>query len=79
MCMHVCAGDRFTYNEAMLTRNWLTAWLSTFALWTFSLLAILPPTRCLLRKIMRKPGQGPSREALKKVRACGRARTRAGA
>ncbi|TNC86487.1 trans-acting enoyl reductase family protein [Thalassolituus sp.] len=58
-------GDRFEYNEAMLTgkgsKGRRMAKLMTFGLGAFIVAAALKPTRWLLEKyVLPKPGQGPS-------------------
>lgn len=53
-------GKSFVYSERQLHRGLLPALLTTVALAMFQLLILVPVTRSLLKRVLPKPGQGPS-------------------
>lgn len=59
-------GRDFQYGEGAATGSgfggWLRAVAATVSMNFFVLLGLLRPTRALMRRLMRKPGEGPSRE-----------------
>mmetsp|Transcript_27184 Transcript_27184/g.38284 ORF Transcript_27184/g.38284 Transcript_27184/m.38284 type:complete len:426 (+) Transcript_27184:183-1460(+) len=59
-------GEKFSYMEYMAVRNPIFAGIITFGLVVLVILLSFGFTRELLRKVLPKPGQGPSKEDLKK-------------
>lgn len=53
-------GKSFIYSERQLHSGLLPALLTTVALAMFQLLILVPFTRSLLKRVLPKPGQGPS-------------------
>jgi short subunit dehydrogenase-like uncharacterized protein len=53
------ASDQFRYDEAMICRNKRQAKQMAFGLKAFTLFAALAPTRMVLRRFLKQPGQGP--------------------
>tara|TARA_R110002003_G_scaffold116_28_gene10312 strand:- start:10145 stop:11257 length:1113 start_codon:yes stop_codon:yes gene_type:complete len=64
-------GPRFRFNEYMRAKGLLAGLLIKLAIGSVGLLLALPPTRWILAPLIKKfavhaPGQGPSRESMKK-------------
>jgi short subunit dehydrogenase-like uncharacterized protein len=64
-------GPRFRFNEYMRARGILAGLIVKIALGTMGMLLALPPTRWILAPLIKKfvipaPGEGPSRESMKK-------------
>jgi short subunit dehydrogenase-like uncharacterized protein len=60
-------GHDFRYGEGTTTgpgiAGWLRAVAATVSMYVFATAAMLRPTRALLQRLLRKPGEGPSKEA----------------
>ena len=62
-------GDNFRWLQLSATSSWFAGVVKNVAIVLGSaLLLLLPPLRMILRKVLTQPGQGPSREAIKKER-----------
>jgi len=61
-------GRDFRYGEGAATGagigGWLRAVAATVSMYTFVTMGLLRPTRAMARRLMRKPGEGPSREKI---------------
>eukprot|EP01097_Dermamoeba_algensis_P006863 TRINITY_DN4280_c0_g1_i1.p1 TRINITY_DN4280_c0_g1~~TRINITY_DN4280_c0_g1_i1.p1 ORF type:complete len:447 (-),score=117.86 TRINITY_DN4280_c0_g1_i1:76-1374(-) len=55
-------GTHFQYQEFQGHRSFLLAIFTTFALAVFSFLVMIAPFRALLKKVLPKPGEGPTKE-----------------
>ncbi|MDH5545309.1 MAG: hypothetical protein OEZ43_06930 [Gammaproteobacteria bacterium] len=59
-------GRDFQYGEGVATgtgpRGWLRAFMATVSMNIFVIGAMLRPTRAIMRRMMRKPGEGPSKQ-----------------
>lgn len=55
-------GRELLYHEALTTKNsWVIAKAVTWVFWLQELLLAFKPTRCVIKRLLPKPGQGPSR------------------
>jgi len=59
-------GPNFQYTEKAVTRNRLTGVLTHFSLALTFLIIAFPPTRWLLQKFIRQPGEGSTKEMAEK-------------
>lgn len=57
-------GRTMVFSERMMVPNFFAALLGSVALSVFQLLVLVPFTRYFVKKVVPKPGQGPSQEML---------------
>lgn len=60
-------GDKFVWKQYMRVDSWFQGFFVHWGLvWASVILALLPPVRSLLKRLVTQPGGGPDREARSK-------------